>query len=913
MASASKLRAPHPPAEESPGTALVPVLSPVGHVSLEQTVEPEEHLPPALARRLGEAFAHGGSRGLFHLGAAEIGLSLPPALAFWRDFARDFVATLCAHESFESAPATLRLPPPPQEVLSQRASAAPPMRGGEYLTPAVLASLWDSLHTAWHEQLAQAPGRPPREVLQALNPAWSGIGRVYFHLAENKRDAERPFAFLATYTQGLSARGTPLHRPLGEALQSSARAEDTAALRALLVPVQRATEKSPLARELVENKALFHPLSWTPQEAWRFLQEIPRLEESGIGVRVPNWWRSRPRPQVTVRLGEAPPSGLGLQALLDFNVSLTLEGQPLTREELAALAGSGHGLALLRGQWVEVDRERLKAVLAHWKKVERQAGPDGLSLLEGMRLMAGAKLGSTVEDMAEEEHAWVQVQAGPWLEKTLRTLRGPEALGEHAVIPGLEASLRPYQRAGVHWLHVLSRLGLGACLADDMGLGKTLQVLALMAWRKAHLPKGPPHLVVVPASLVGNWQEEARRFTPGLSVLVAHPSVRPTATLTEAEVKAHDLVLTTYATLERLPWAKHLQWGLVVLDEAQAIKTPSARQTRTVKQLKAEARVALTGTPVENRLGDLWSLFDFLNPGLLGGPHEFTSFCRLLAQRGSYAPLRALVQPYLLRRLKTDPRVVTDLPAKVEARAECSLTPRQAALYQEGVDELAARLKEVEGIERQGLVLAFLTRFQQICNHPSHWLKDGRWAPRDSGKFQRLAELCETIVARQEKVLVFTRFRELCEPLADFLARLFPQAPLVLHGQTPVKQRPALVRRFQEEEGAGCFILSLKAGGTGLNLTAATHVIHFDRWWNPAVENQATDRAYRIGQRRGVLVHVFVCRGTVEERVDALLESKRALSREVLEGGAAPLLTELPDAELLQLVSLDVRRAGAEV
>ncbi|NMO18173.1 DEAD/DEAH box helicase [Pyxidicoccus fallax] len=913
MPRASKPREPRPASEKAPpDTALVAALTPAGHLVLEAGQDGEP-LPAPLARRLKEAFDPGGARGLFHLGAVEVGTVLPPTLAFWREFARDFVTALCAHESLDTSPATLRVPTHPPEALARQAALAPPMRGGEYLTPAVLASLWDALHGAWREHLAGTKS-PPRALLHALNPLWSGVGRVHFHLAENKRDTRRPFAFLVTYTEGLSPKGTPLHRPLGEALRASARASDAAALRALLAPVQRATGKSPFVQELLDRKDLFHPLAWTPQEAWRFLQEVPALEEAGVVVRVPDWWRSRPRPQVTVRVGETAPSGLGLAALLDFDVSLTLDGKPLTREELAALASAGRGLALLRGQWVEVDRERLEAVLAHWQRVRREAGPDGLSFLEGMRLLAGARLdtGAAPEEAARE---WVHVQPGPWLEETLHTLRGPETLAEQAVIPGLRATLRPYQRAGVHWLHVLTRLGLGACLADDMGLGKTLQVLALLAWRKARLPPGPPHLVVVPASLLGNWQEESRRFTPSLRLLVTHPSARPVAELAalpEAEVTSHDVVLTTYGTLERVPWVKARAWGLVVLDEAQAIKNPSARQSRSVKALRAEARVALTGTPVENRLGDLWSLFDFLTPGLLGTAREFTAFTKALAREGGYGPLRELVRPYLLRRMKTDPGVAADLPDKVETRAECALTPRQAALYQESVDALREQLQRVDGMERRGLVLALLMRLQQVCNHPSHWLGDGRWAPEESGKFLRLTELCETIAARQEKVLVFTRFRELCEPLAAFLARFFPRPPLVLHGQTPVRQRPALVKRFQEEEGAGGFVLSLKAGGTGLNLTAASHVIHFDRWWNPAVENQATDRAYRIGQRRNVLVHTFVCRGTVEERIDALLEGKRGLSREVLEGGAGLLLTELPDAELLRLVSLDVKRAGGE-
>jgi SNF2 family DNA or RNA helicase len=351
-----------------------------------------------------------------------------------------------------------------------------------------------------------------------------------------------------------------------------------------------------------------------------------------------------------------------------------------------------------------------------------------------------------------------------------------------------------------------------------------------------------------------------------------------------------------------------------VLDEAQAIKNPGAKQTRAAKQIRARARIALTGTPVENRLGDLWSIFDFINPGLLGSAQEFSRFTRRLAERphNAYGPLRELVRPYILRRLKTDRNVIADLPDKTEVTAYCPLSRKQAALYQEAVTELQHELDQTEGMRRRGIVLAFLMRFKQICNHPSQWLGDGAWREADSGKFARLRELTEVIAARQEKVLVFTQFREVTAPLESFLGSLFGRPGLVLHGETPVKKRQALVRQFQEDEAVPFFVISLKAGGSGLNLTAASHVIHFDRWWNPAVENQATDRAFRIGQTKNVLVHRFVCRGTVEEKVDQLIESKHQLSQDLLGGGADVLLTEMNDAELLKLVALDLHAAAQE-
>jgi non-specific serine/threonine protein kinase len=401
-----------------------------------------------------------------------------------------------------------------------------------------------------------------------------------------------------------------------------------------------------------------------------------------------------------------------------------------------------------------------------------------------------------------------------------------------------------------------------------------------------------------------------------LTTLIAHPSAMPARELADLpDLEGTDLVITTYGTLARTEALRVRQWSLVVLDEAQAIKNPGARQTQAVKALRAQARIALTGTPVENRLGDLWSLYDFLDPGLLGSAREFSAFAKRLAERRdeSYAPLRRLIQPYLLRRLKTDRAIVADLPDKTEVKAFCLLSGRQAGLYQKTVDELERAVAgKAQGIERRGLVLAYLMRLKQICNHPAHWLGEGAWDEAGSGKLARLREIVEPVAARQEKLLVFTQFREATEPLAAFLADCFGRSGLVLHGSTPVRARGGLVKRFQDDPAVPFFVLSVKAGGTGLNLTAASHVVHFDRWWNPAVEDQATDRAYRIGQHRNVLVHKLVCRGTVEERIDRLIEDKQALARGVLTGGAETLLTELSDAELMAMVALDLRRATAE-
>jgi non-specific serine/threonine protein kinase len=441
-------------------------------------------------------------------------------------------------------------------------------------------------------------------------------------------------------------------------------------------------------------------------------------------------------------------------------------------------------------------------------------------------------------------------------------------------------------------MNLLAGLGLGACLADDMGLGKTIQVLSLLLVEQARGARPRPSLLVAPASMLANWATEIEKFAPGLKAAIVHPSAMPAhqvKAFTAEQASEYDLAITSYGSLLRIPMFAETDWRFVILDEAQAIKNPNARQTKAAKALKAKARIALTGTPVENHLGDLWSIFDFINPGLLGNAKEFTRYTKGLAERthNPYGPLR-------------------------ELKALCGLSRRQAALYGQAVEDLANSLEASAGIQRKGIVLAMLMRLKQVCNHPSQWLNDNVWAEKDSGKWARLREIAEVVAARQEKMLVFTQFRGMTGPLATFLGQIFGRTGMVLHGETAVKNRKNLVRRFQEDEAIPFFVLSLKAGGTGLTLTAASHVVHFDRWWNPAVENQATDRAFRIGQKKNVLVHKFICRGTVEEKIDALIDSKQGLSDELLTGGDEINLTEMTNDDIMRMVSLDLNAAIKE-
>ena len=904
--AARRPRSPIAPAEAAAPGWVALSITPARHLLVRTMEQPGDAIDAAAGLRITAAFADGAGPGLLQLGAAEVTTPLPAALGFWRDWATRYVTAVCARGEDATAP----IAPLDDATSAPLIASAPPMTGGEYLDTEMLATHWAALDDAFVAALARHGGSVA-DLLRSLHGAWHLVGRVHFNLAENRGDDEAPFAFLATYTTRLSARATPQHVALGQALREYAGARAKSQLNALLEPVRRAAAACPWLAEMIESGELFHPVRWTPRDAARLLADSPALEAAGVIVRMPAGWGGRPaRPQATATVGARPAGLLGRDALLDFRAGVSLDGEPLTEREVAELLAGADGLRLLRGRWIELDRAELRATIDRLRAIE-DATRGGLSFAEAMRLVAGAGITDASPAAAT---ARPHVVAGAWLAETLSGLRTPAGLAAIEPGPALHAELRPYQAVGLRWLHLLSQLGLGACLADDMGLGKTMQIIALLLTARGGKTLQPPHLLVAPASLLGNWTAELARFGPSLRVLVAHPSAMPAAALTAAKppaLAAVDLVITSYGTLTRAPWLAATRWGLAILDEAQAIKNPGTRQTRAAKALDAHARVALTGTPVENRLGDLWSIFDFLNPGLLGTAKDFTRYTRQLDARG-YGPLRELIRPYLLRRLKTDRSVIADLPDKTELTAYCALSRKQAALYQQAVDQLDQTLRATRGIERRGAVLASLLRFKQICNHPSQWLSDGAWDEADSGKLGRVRELAEVIAAKQEKVLVFTQFRETCEPLAAFLAGVFGRPGLLLHGNTPVKERSALVQRFQTDETIPFFVLSLKAGGTGLNLTAASHVLHFDRWWNPAVEDQATDRAFRIGQHRNVLVHKLVCRGTVEEKIDAMIAGKRDVSRQLLEGSAELRLTELSDRELMALVTLDLDHAMME-
>jgi SNF2 family DNA or RNA helicase len=661
----------------------------------------------------------------------------------------------------------------------------------------------------------------------------------------------------------------------------------------------------PLERAL--RRAAPERLRLDTEGAFDFLRGCaPLLEESGFGVLVPPWWRRpearlRLRPRLSAASDTTGRGEMSLENLVNYRWDIVLGERRLSKEEFEALVALKSPLVRLRGEWVRLDPEQVDAALEFFAERDLE-GEVGLP--EALRLGLGGI--EEIEGLEVEE-----ADFEGWLGEWLGRLSGDQKLETLPVPADLEAELRPYQRTGYSWLSFLHEAGLGACLADDMGLGKTIQTLSLLIHDQEQGRLDVPALVVCPTSVVSNWQREAERFAPRLRCLAHQGPNRLRGEEFVREAERTGLVVTSYALLRRdAQLLGSLRWHAVVLDEAQNIKNPGAKQSRLAYELPAGFRVALTGTPVENRLGELWSIMRFLNPGYLGSRRDFRRRFALPIEREddeeAARRLRRLTSPLVLRRLKTDPAVIRDLPEKWESKEYCNLSEEQASLYEVVVREAMEDLPQSEGIERKGLVLSMLTRLKQVCNHPAQFLHEGSKADggiERSGKLLRLLELLEETLSVGDGSLIFTQYKEMGSLLEVMLTERFGVGVQFLHGGTPARKRAEMVSRFQEGDGPLLFILSLKAGGTGLNLTRANHVFHFDRWWNPAVEDQATDRAFRIGQRRNVQVHKFVCAGTLEENIDRMIEQKKALAESVV-GSGEGWITEFSDDDLREMVAL---------
>jgi hypothetical protein len=755
----------------------------------------------------------------------------------------------------------------------------------------------------------------PRELEERVRPilatdAEAGGARACFRLElpDPGDDAWRLELLLqAADEPGIIAGAADVWRTRARSVRMLGRSVREPQERLLRALAEAARIFPPLAPALRQARPTHVQLDGT--QAWSFLSEAaPLLDEAGFGVLLPEALTARGERRLRARLrvgGQEPRrrpndgAGVGLDALVGFRWEAAIGDETLTEAEFLRIAKHKQPLVRWRGRWLVVDPRELERLERRFRLATGE--------MTGVEAMAAALSG--VVRLADGVEA--EVVADGHVAGLVSALRD----GASAPVPvnapaGFHGELRPYQARGVGWLAALGRLGLGGVLADDMGLGKTIQLIALLLHERAPGDDVAPTLIVCPTSVFGNWEHELGRFAPSLRIVRHHGTGRerrPRA-FTRA-VRRADVVLTTYGTARRDgELLEKMRWRRIALDEAQNIKNPDSQQARIARSLPAAQKVALSGTPVENRLDELWSILDFTNAGLLGPRDAFQRRVAAPIERygdaDAAARLRRLAAPFILRRTKTDPAIAAELPDKQEMRVWCTLTSEQAALYQVTVDEALAAIEALDGITRRGRVLALLTALKQVCNHPAHYLDEPGPLAGRSGKLARLGEMLEEVAASGERALVFTQYREMGDRLVAHLEDVLREPVPFLHGGVPRGRRDELVHRFQHDERAPTvFVLSLRAGGVGLNLTRASHVFHYDRWWNPAVEDQATDRAFRIGQRRNVQVHKFVTIGTLEERIDELLERKRALASAVV-GSGEGWITELSNGELRALVAL---------
>lgn len=831
---------------------------------------------------------------LYKLGFVKKEIWFSPSLIYLHDIAEILIKKLIREIDIEFKRENVIIELSENELIELK-EEIPFLVGMEFVDDEWLKNLWNNLLNVFKREIKDFDGVVARYFIEKSSNI-NMPGKVFFHLVENK-EKDFPFAFMATYSSKSGSHKKTIHTPLKKALEEFE--GDNKKLITLISTVIKVAESSKFISELLESGELFYPIKLTSEEAYKFLKEVEIYESEGIICRVPNWWKKKSNSvKMSIVVGENSPSKVGFDGIMDFMPVLKVGDEEISESEIRKFLEMAESLVMYKGKWIEVDKEKLKSLLLVFEKAKDLSNNEVISFAQAMKMELNI---NHVIDMSSEDLD-ISVSSGKWLKNIRKKLESPVAVNVK-IVSSFKAKLRKYQEIGYSWLNQMTDLELGACLADDMGLGKTVQIIAFLEYQR--IEKGGKALLILPTSLIGNWEKEIEKFAPELPYQILHKSIAKNSDGMKINEDKF-LYITTYKMVSKIEDLKTRKWNYMILDEAQAIKNPGTKQTKEIKSIKAKVRIAMTGTPIENRLGDLWSLFDFLNPGLLGSPKEFSDFANgLKDDLKGYAKLRKIISPFILRRLKTDKSIISDLPEKIEAKAYTSLSKKQIALYKELIKKIEGSLEDKEGIDRKGIVLSSIMKFKQICNHPDHYLGKEDYKIQDSGKFDKLREICESIYEKREKVIIFTQFKEITDPLSEFLESIFSRKGFVLHGSTPVEKRTKMVEEFNSEHYIPYMVLSLKAGGVGLNLTSANHVIHFDRWWNPAVENQATDRAFRIGQKKNVVVHKFITKGTIEEKIDEIIEDKIKLSGDVLSLDSEKWITEYSNEELMNMFALD--------
>lgn len=703
--------------------------------------------------------------------------------------------------------------------------------------------------------------------------------RIYFHLVENKDDEEFPFAFMATYAK--KENNKVLHTPLEKALIEFK--EDNTKLIYLLSSVTKASKKSELIKKMIDTGELFSPTYFTIDEAYQFLKEVEYYEEIGIICRIPKWQRQK-KNRVSIKLNINKKDTLSIASLLNLSPSMMIDDEEISKEEIESMLENSEFLKKYKNKWINTNKKALENMITSLEKIQNSEENE-LTLFEVLKLEFNPN-----KQLGIENSVLVELNQNDWYLNFKKELSNPSVISDVGVPKELKATLRGYQKVGYNWMCKMLEFGLGACLADDMGLGKTLQVITVIT--KLYETRKLKTLLIVPASLMFNWEKEFKKFS-NIEPIIVHNNAGKK--LKEIEF-GNNVYITTYKMASKL---KDEKFDLLILDEAQTIKNVGTTQTKDVKAIEAKHKIALTGTPIENNLGDLYSLFDFLNKGLLGTQKEFTTQANSLIANDNFNQLKNTVKPFILRRLKSDKKIISDLPDKVEETTYITLSKTQIELYKKEVEKVKQILEEEE--QQNAVILSSILRFKQICNHPSQFLSEAEFKEEESGKYEALRIIAENVKENHERMLVFTQFKEMTEPISNYLESIFGKKGLVIHGSTPVKKRNEYVESFNSEEYIPYIVLSLKAGGTGLNLVSANHVVHFDRWWNPAIENQATDRAFRIGQNKNVFVYKFIATDTIEEKIDKILKDKQKLADNVLESSGENWIGKLNKKDLLKL------------